>query len=82
MSTSTQCSCWGDWGQGILLGTTLVRTRGVAGVCDVVLRAGLRGEAAGSAVPEAVTWRVLDGLIAAVMLLLAGGLVVGGLGSF
>ena len=29
-----------------------------------------------------VTWRVLDGLIAAVMFLLAGGLVVGGLGSF
>ncbi len=31
---------------------------------------------------KAVTWRVLDGLIAAVMFLLAGGLVVGGLGSF
>jgi L-lysine exporter family protein LysE/ArgO len=29
-----------------------------------------------------VTWRVLDGLIAAVMFLLAGGLVLGGLGSF
>jgi L-lysine exporter family protein LysE/ArgO len=31
---------------------------------------------------KAVTWRVLDGLIAAVMFLLAGGLVVGGLGWF
>jgi L-lysine exporter family protein LysE/ArgO len=31
---------------------------------------------------KAVTWRVLDGLIAAVMFLLAGGLVVGGLGRF
>ena len=31
---------------------------------------------------KAVTWRVLDGVIAAVMFLLAGGLVVGGLGSF
>jgi L-lysine exporter family protein LysE/ArgO len=30
---------------------------------------------------KAVTWRVLDGLIAAVMFLLAGGLVVGGLGQ-
>jgi L-lysine exporter family protein LysE/ArgO len=29
---------------------------------------------------KAVTWRVLDGLIAAVMFLLAGGLIVGGLG--
>lgn len=31
---------------------------------------------------KAITWRVLDGLIAAVMFLLAGGLVVGGLGWF